>query len=1462
MKIKISLLALAFLFVPSFSFASILISGTLPENTTWTTGNTYVVSGLTIPAGVTLTIPEGTVVKFSDIRTVLEVNGNLIVNGTQTNPSYFTSINDSTVGESLGTGIPLHDDWGNITINEGGTAEFNHSVIRYGGYTGWLTSTTPSSFRNHGGNLTITNSIISHSWSGVIHESGTTILTGNTFSENNAGISSSGTGNLTFNHNTFSSNTGNVASFDLSSGLAFTHSDNTVSGGTQAGIILGGTTASDYFFEKDAVPYIIDHLTIPEGRIVTANKGSVFKFLGITSDFFISGKLNIEGTASEPVYFTSIKDDSILGDTNGEASEPTINEWEGIFVLTDGEANFDHSIVRYGGYTGWLQSTMASNISNDGGILNISNSEISNSTFGVHHFSGTTSVATSTISENSTGIYAGGTGTLSVTGNTFSNNVSPAYFDISGFVLTNANNTAIGTGSRGFDTGGTLGVDQTLGKDTMPYLVSGLSIPSGRTLSVAPGAVIKMASIRAQISVAGTLNAIGTKENPIYFTSINDNSVGGTTGTGDPQPADWAEMGISTGGAMNFNHAVIRYGGYNGWLVWTDLSNLANRGGTLNIQNSEISHAYVGIVHTAGTTNISQSSIHDNAGYGINNVTTVILNARNNYWGSPAGPYHPILNVGGIANNKVSDYVDFIPWLLMDPTEEIILPPTITLTNATETEDDDLLPDGKGVADKTNFTFDVLYTGATAPNDVTLWTNANGTTKSYALAISATTTNDEIFTNGEWYTFTGTFPQGDYGYHFEANEGVARFPAMGELSFTAGYSNVAFIPGLEASRLFRTNTSPANQIWDPPKVWHDNSQLFLDKNGISNNSDIVTFDGSLEQGVIDESWTQNVYKTFIEYMNNEVVGKGLINEWEALPYDWRLNFPEIIDNGNKTGEYVSYLQSTSSPFIVQELRRLASTSDTGKVTIITHSNGGLLVKYLLASSTPVNNKNHDILSKIDTVIMVAAPQVGTPKAIAGLLHGDAANLGGGIVLTKTSARALGENMQSAYNLIPSSSYFGTVQTSVLVFDKNVNRIPELNLLSEKSITTANGLNIFLRGQGGLWNDPSGNDLDTPNVLEDGLLTKAKNIHDIIDGWNPPANIQVVQIAGWGLDTIKEIHYSCPFLTCSSLSTLDRSIGSTTLDGDETVVVPSAVYMSTTLPNVERWWVDIDKQNRMGTFNERRNRDHSSIFEVDELQSFIKSIISGRRVTDNNAVVVNTKPIVTDETKRLRFTLHSPVDIHLYDSFGNHTGLLQDNDRSSDILLFEKNIPNSYYREFGETKSAGVSEGNITTVKLIGTDLGTFTFDIEEIAGDSNVVASVIFADIPVTKNSIITVDVQNTENIAPLQMDVDGDGTVDINITPGEGVSSQELTAILEGIIKTLNISEQKKVKLIKKIEKLEKILEKEFKNECRKKQRTNVAFENLTKKISQFQKKGTLTSDEATELLEIIGKIKANVIE
>lgn len=88
---------LTFFFTPAFAFASTDVSGTLSADTVWTKANSpYIVGYTVIPQGVTLTVEEGTIVKFSANYSTLEVGGKLLVHGTVANPAYFTSINDNT----------------------------------------------------------------------------------------------------------------------------------------------------------------------------------------------------------------------------------------------------------------------------------------------------------------------------------------------------------------------------------------------------------------------------------------------------------------------------------------------------------------------------------------------------------------------------------------------------------------------------------------------------------------------------------------------------------------------------------------------------------------------------------------------------------------------------------------------------------------------------------------------------------------------------------------------------------------------------------------------------------------------------------------------------------------------------------------------------------------------------------------------------------------------------------------------------------------------------------------------------------------------------------------------------------------------------------------------------------------------------------------------------------------------
>jgi len=79
--------------------------------------------------------------------------------------------------------------------------------------------------------------------------------------------------------------------------------------------------------------------------------------------------------------------------------------------------------------------------------------------------------------------------------------------------------------------GGAISEDTTWTLAGSPYVVSGgMVVNAGKTLTIDPGVVVKFEN-NAYLEVLGTLKAVGTAGNPIYFTDKQDDSVGGDTNT-------------------------------------------------------------------------------------------------------------------------------------------------------------------------------------------------------------------------------------------------------------------------------------------------------------------------------------------------------------------------------------------------------------------------------------------------------------------------------------------------------------------------------------------------------------------------------------------------------------------------------------------------------------------------------------------------------------------------------------------------------------------------------------------------------------------------------------------------------------------------------------------------------------------------------------------------------------------
>ncbi len=112
---------------------------------------------------------------------------------------------------------------------------------------------------------------------------------------------------------------------------------------------------------------------------------------------------------------------------------------------------------------------------------------------------------------------------------------------------------------------GILATDQTWLRNTLYFIEDAVTVPDGVTLTIQPGAVIKLALGKSlMVQAGGTLLAEGTFARPIVFTSISDDTVGGDTNNdGDataPEAGDWQWIFID-GGVAEFTHCDIRYGG-------------------------------------------------------------------------------------------------------------------------------------------------------------------------------------------------------------------------------------------------------------------------------------------------------------------------------------------------------------------------------------------------------------------------------------------------------------------------------------------------------------------------------------------------------------------------------------------------------------------------------------------------------------------------------------------------------------------------------------------------------------------------------------------------------------------------------------------------------------------------------------------------------------------------------------
>ena len=1115
--------------------------------------------------------------------------------------------------------------------------------------------------------------------------------------------------------------------------------------------------SKDTTWTKEGSPYVIySDVRVDPGVTLTIEPGTIIK-IDRWRYLNIYGKLIAKGTANKKIYFTSLynDDDSVLGDTDGDEGLylPEDSTWEGIEVYEGGSYEINNAEISYV-YTG-LTSYGGS------GFLNFLN--IFSCNYGVYLIQSNFSMKNSVISNIKRSAVVADLNSVALVDYSDIKNIIGRGFDVwNGSSLTFLNSNLENIGAAGFfgKDGASVNIDNSIMKKLGGnYGSFQFSEKSSANIS---NSVIEDVETLFQIYNDSSLNVsnVSAKDiNGTYLTEVFNNSSVKMVDFRAENVIDgsWAAIPI-------FNDSSIS-------IVRSSLNNITAEAVFQAFNRSSItfSDSSLNNIHI---TNDSYEPAAFVVSGGDEKYASSTLDIVNSEIGN--GNTFGMLIYGkveaNIKNTKISNFLKTGIRAFSNPIIRISDSEISGNENGIQSWGADI--EIKNSVIKDNTIFGIYNNSTVLPIKATgnWWGDASGPYNEVTNTSGLANIVSRNVLYSPWLTS-------------DPNEKKECC------------SNVVFIPGLKGSRLYKKGLFSENQLWEPNRN-ADVEKLYMDSNGNSIDQSVYNRDVIERTNVGLGIFDKDIYKKFFDTMDGLVDSKK-INGWEALPYDWRLDINKIVKNGVKmeNGDILNF---------VYEIIKNARSSATGKVTIVTHSNGGLVSKVLIDELKARGKED-----LIDKLILVASPQLGTPEAIVGLLHGDGSDIAKGIILDKSTARKMGENMMGAYNLLPEDGYFFDVVSPIIKFDSSVSKVNYPTRQSSNFrtkygdvIDSASELRDFLLGNDGR-SEPEDTDTNTPNVLKTNLLNLAKANHDNIDSWTPPANIKVIQLAGWGVNTISGIEYfgkdTCApgFQSCVPAVSLDRR-PIYTEDGDKTVVTPSAVAMS----GEEKYYLNLPKEKN----DFELKIEHSNILESSSSIQFVTNLVLNENQDISKYITVE-KPISTNKT--LELALHSPVSINVYDNEGNHTGLVDNPNPNSDFQIVEENIPGSRYDDFGEGKYVLLDGDTQYSVKLQGLDFGTFTLETEKRQGGVEIATS-SFIDI-LTSPTMTGEVVVNSSTANPIiNIDVDGDGKNDFIISGNQEFDPIVYLQILRKTVETFSSSKKTKDEVIKKIDSIIKSLQKD----------------------------------------------------
>jgi pimeloyl-ACP methyl ester carboxylesterase len=416
--------------------------------------------------------------------------------------------------------------------------------------------------------------------------------------------------------------------------------------------------------------------------------------------------------------------------------------------------------------------------------------------------------------------------------------------------------------------------------------------------------------------------------------------------------------------------------------------------------------------------------------------------------------------------------------------------------------------------------------------------------------------------------------------------------------------------------------------------------------------------------------------------------------------------------------------STIADKLEEKINEIKNQTGAQKIDVVAHSMGGLVVKkYLKTSSTP----------SVDKFIDIGTPHAGSPNAFKVLNYGDDLNISalGILGLNSERVKIISQNMPSTYQLLPSQQYFD-------LYSHYVSDLDDIDGNEVKGKLNYDQTKEFMKN------------MDRNSLLVD----KASQLHQNIDDLNPSDyGAETYNIVGCGTQTLGKIF----LLNKETSGGVEYNISY--INGDGTVPIKSAEAL------------------QANSTYYLKDATHAVMASDSSVKELIGSIIS-----EDENLDISAYPNILDSASNCNIpngkivSFHSPIELHIYDSHGNHTGP----DINGDI---ENNIAGVSYDVIEGNKFAFLPEG--ATYKIMGeaTDSGTFNARIQTITNEDTI-ETIYYNKVEITNTTQAQFSIDGVST-TDITLDKDGDGIFEVALTPTsvlDGNESEDITKPITNI--------------------------------------------------------------------------------